>query len=212
MVSLKHLRYIAIEGPLGTGKTALATKLAERLGGRVLLDPIEQNPFLERFYADPERHAFEVQVYCLLSRYEQHRSLLNEDFLGTLLIADYLLAKDRIYAYLNLDEEELELYERLYAYVGGETVKPDFVVFLQASLHVLAEKLRRRSRPMERHMSLTYLEHIVKGYQTYFFRHVETPVLLVHTDGVDFEKNPSVVETIIEEIGRTSAGKRYYIP
>jgi deoxyadenosine/deoxycytidine kinase len=210
--SLKHLRYIAVDGPLCTGKTALVTKLAEILGGRTLFDPVEQNPFLERFYADPERFAFETQIHCLLSRYEQHRALLNEDFLGVTVVADYLLAKDRIYAYLNLDDDELELYERLYAYVGGDTLKPDFVVFLQASVSALADRVRRRGRPMERRMSATYLEHITNGYHTYFFRHVETPVLIVHTDGVDFAKDTAAVVNVIHEIARTSSGKRYFIP
>jgi len=210
--SLKHLRYIAIDGPLCTGKTALATKLAQWLGGRLLLDPIEQNPFLSRFYADPERFAFETQLHCLLSRYEQHRALLKEDFLGVPLVSDYLLAKDRIYAYLNLDDDELELYERLYPYVGGDTLKPDFVVFLQASTAALAEKVKRRGRPMERRMSPTYLEHIVNGYQTYFFRHTETPVLIVQTDGIDFEKDDAATANVVDEIARTHSGKRYLIP
>lgn len=210
--SVKHLRYIAIDGPLCAGKSALATKIAERIGAKTLFDPVEENPFLARFYADPERFAFEAQIHCLLSRYEQHRALLNEDFVGTTLVADYILAKDRIYAYLNLDDEELELYERLYAYVGGDTLKPDFVVFLQSSAAALTDKVKRRGRPMERRMSPTYLEHIANAYQTYFFRHVETPVLIVHTDGVDFSKDDSAVECVIHEIARTPSGKRYYIP
>src|SRR5580692_4350320 len=138
--------YIAIEGPIGVGKTSLARALAKELNARVVLEGVEENPFLARFYEDPDKYALPVQLYFLLTRYNQQRELAQQDLFASATVADYLLAKDRIFARLNLDPDELVLYEGVYRLLDGQLAKPDLVVYLRARVEVLAERLRKRNR------------------------------------------------------------------
>ena len=150
--------YIAIEGPIGVGKTSLAQALGLKIGARIVLEDTDSNPFIARFYQDPEKYAFPVQLYFLLTRYNQQRQLAQQDLFAQATVSDYLLAKDRIFARLNLDPDELVLYEGVYRLLDGQLARPDLVVYIRARVEVLAERLRKRNRTFERHISMEYLE------------------------------------------------------
>ncbi|HVA40857.1 MAG TPA: deoxynucleoside kinase [Candidatus Binataceae bacterium] len=204
--------YIAIEGPIGVGKTSLAQALGLRLGARIVLEDTDGNPFIARFYQDPEKYAFPVQLYFLLTRYNQQRQLAQQDLFAQATVTDYLLAKDRIFARLNLDPDELVLYEGVYRLLDGQLAKPDLVVYLRARVEVLAERLRKRNRTFERHISLEYLERVSAAYRDFFFYYDETPLLVVDSSEIDFVADPSDLEDLLREIDRTSTGSHYYVP
>ena len=204
--------YIAIEGPIGVGKTSLAQALGLRLGARIVLEDTDSNPFIARFYQDPEKYAFAVQLYFLLTRYNQQRQLAQQDLFAQATVTDYLLTKDRIFARLNLDPDELVLYEGVYRLLDGQLAKPDLVVYLRARVEVLAERLRKRNRTFERHISLEYLESVSAAYRDFFFYYDETPLLVVDSSEIDFVADPDDLEDLLREIDRTSTGSHYYVP
>ena len=204
--------YIAIEGPIGVGKTSLAQALGLRIGARIVLEDTDSNPFIARFYQDPEKYAFPVQLYFLLTRYNQQRQLAQQDLFAQATVTDYLLAKDRIFARLNLDPDELVLYEGVYRLLDGQLAKPDLVVYLRARVEVLAERLRKRNRTFERHISLEYLERVSAAYRDFFFYYDETPLLVVDSSEIDFVDDPGDLEDLLREIDRTSKGSHYYVP
>jgi deoxyguanosine kinase len=182
--------YVAIEGPIGVGKTSLAQALGLRIGARIVLEDTDSNPFIARFYQDPEKYAFPVQLYFLLTRYNQQRQLAQQDLFAQATVTDYLLAKDRIFARLNLDPDELVLYEGVYRLLDGQLAKPDLVVYLRARVEVLAERVRKRNRTFERHISLEYLERVAAAYRDFFFYYDETPLLVVDSSEIDFVADP----------------------
>jgi deoxyadenosine/deoxycytidine kinase len=204
--------YIAIEGPIGVGKTSLAQALGLRIGARIVLEDTDSNPFIARFYQDAEKYAFPVQLYFLLTRYNQQRQLAQQDLFAQATVSDYLLAKDRIFAQLNLDPDELVLYEGVYRLLDGQLAKPDLVVYLRARVEVLAERLRKRNRSFERHISLEYLESVSAAYRDFFFYYEETPLLVVDSSEIDFVADPSDLEDLLREIDRTSTGSHYFVP
>jgi deoxyadenosine/deoxycytidine kinase len=204
--------YIAIEGPIGVGKTSLAQALGLRLGARIVLEDTDSNPFIARFYQDPEKYAFPVQLYFLLTRYNQQRQLAQQDLFAQATVTDYLLAKDRIFARLNLDPDELVLYESVYRLLDGQLAKPDLVVYIRARVEVLAERLRKRNRTFERHISLEYLESVSAAYRDFFFYYDETPLLVVDSSEIDFVGDPGDLEDLLREIDRTSTGSHHYVP
>src|ERR1700722_9295745 len=152
--------YIAIEGPIGVGKTSLAQALGLRIGARIVLEDTDSNPFIARFYQDPEKYAFAVQLYFLLTRYNQQRQLAQQDFFVQAPVTACMLARERIFARLTLDPDELVPYEGVYRLLDGQLAKPDLVVYLRARVEVLAERVRKRNRTFERHISLEYLERV----------------------------------------------------
>jgi deoxyguanosine kinase len=204
--------YIAIEGPIGVGKTSLAQALGLRIGARIVLEDTDSNPFIARFYQDPEKYAFPVQLYFLLTRYNQQRQLAQQDLFAQATVTDYLLAKDRIFARLNLDPDELVLYEGVYRLLDGQLARPDLVVYIRARVEVLAERLRKRNRTFERHISLEYLERVSAAYRDFFFYYDETPLLVVDSSEIDFVADPGDLEDLLREIDRTSTGSHYYVP
>jgi deoxyguanosine kinase len=204
-------RYIVIEGPIGVGKTTLAQLLGDRLGGRVVLEPVEENPFLAGFYADRRKHAFQTQLFFLLSRFQQQQALTQGDLFGQITVADYLFAKDRIFAALTLSSDELALYERVFELVGPRVVKPDVVVYLQARPEVLAARIRKRGREFERHFDTGYLEALARAYNDYFFHYEETPLLVVNASDIDFE-NPADADALVQVIRRHRKGTANYVP
>jgi deoxyguanosine kinase len=204
--------YIAIEGPIGVGKTSLAQALGLRIGARIVLEDTDSNPFIARFYQDAEKYAFPVQLYFLLTRYNQQRQLAQQDLFAQATVSDYLLAKDRIFAQLNLDPDELVLYEGVYRLLDGQLAKPDLVVYLRARVEVLAERLRKRNRSFERHISLEYLESVSAAYRDFFFYYDETPLLVVDSSEIDFVADPGDLEDLLREIDRTSTGSHYFVP
>jgi deoxyadenosine/deoxycytidine kinase len=209
---MERRAYLALEGPIGVGKTTLAQVLARELNARLILEDGEQNPFLARFYEDPEKYAIPVQLYFLLTRYNQQRELVQRPLLEQATVADYLFAKDRIFANLNLAPDELVLYEQVYKLLDSRMAKPDLVVYLLARVEVLAERLRRRNRDFERDISYEYLERVSTAYRDFFFYYDEAPLLVVDTSEIDFVNNPSDLADLIREIDRAGQGVQHYVP
>ena len=209
-MNLRH-KYIAIEGAIGAGKTSLAQLLAERTKAKLVLERLEENPFLSRFYEDKMKYAFQSQLFFLLNRYSQQRELLQQDMFYDCVICDYLFAKDRIFAYLNLNEDELLLYEHIYDFLDGAIPKPDLVVYLQASTDILMERIKRRGRDYEKKLSQEYVRELNERYNSFFFHYSQTPVLVVNTDNLDFIHDEEDLMDLVEQIRRMKGGKEYYV-
>ncbi len=204
--------YIAVEGPIGVGKTSLAQALGREMSARLVLEEAAGNPFLPRFYQDAEKYAFPVQLYFLLTRYNQQRDLAQRDLFTQATVADYLFAKDRIFARLNLGEEEFGLYQQVYRLLDARMVKPDLVVYLAARAEVLAERLRKRKREFERFITFEYLERVSAAYRDFFFYYDETPLLVVDCSEIDFVANSDDLADLIREIDRAGQGTQHYVP
>jgi deoxyguanosine kinase len=205
-------RYIAVEGPIGVGKTSLARLLARELNARLVLEEAEDNPFLARFYDDSDKYGLPVQLYFLLTRYNQQRDLAQQDLFAQATVADYLFGKDRIFAALNLAPDELTLYNNVYRLLGAQKAKPDLVVYISARVEVLAERLRKRNRDFERHISLEYLERVSSSFRDFFFYYDETPLLVVETSDIDFVEDSEDLRALIREIDRTTTGVQHFVP
>jgi len=205
-------RYIVVEGVIGVGKTSLARLLSERLQARLVLEEVEENPFLKDFYRDRARYAFQTQMHFLFSRYQQQRSLRQMELFRERMVADYLFQKDRIFASLNLSDRELSLYERLVGWLELEVMKPDVVVYLQASPDVLMERIARRARPYEREMERDYIRHLNEAYNHFFFHYSEAPLLVVNTNAIDFVNNSHDFEDLRTRIVSHRQGTVYYAP
>jgi len=204
-------RYISIEGPIGVGKTTLAEALAERLAGRLVLEVVEENPFLAGFYEDRRKHAFQTQLFFLLSRFQQQQELFQQDLFSQVTVADYLFAKDRIFASLTLDPNELALYERVWQVVGARVVKPDLVVYLQARLDVLQARIKKRAREFERHLDAAYLDAVSRAYGDYFFHYEDTPLLVVNTSDLDLSEEADL-DGLVSQIRKHRKGRLHYNP
>ena len=205
-------RYIAVEGVIGVGKTSLSKLLTERLKAQLVLEEVEENPFLKDFYKDRARYAFQTQMHFLFSRYQQQRSLRQTELFSERLVADYLFQKDRIFAGLNLSDRELALYERLVVWLELDVVKPDVVVYLQASSDVLMERIGRRGRPFEKDMDRDYIKQLNEAYNHFFFHYVDAPLLVVNTNAIDFVNNPDDFEDLLQRIVSHRQGTVYYAP
>ncbi len=209
---MKLRGYIAVEGPIGVGKTSLAQLLAKETNARLMLEDADNNPFLPRFYAEPDKYAFPAQLYFLLTRYNQQRELAQRELFAQATVADYLFAKDRIFANLNLTPDELKLYENVYKLVDAQMVKPDLVVYVRARVEVLGERLRKRNRDFERHISYEYLERVSSAYRDFFFYYDEAPLLVVDSSEIDFVANPTDLADLIREIDSAGPGTQYFVP
>jgi len=205
-------RYIAVEGVIGVGKTSLARLLSERLQAKLVLEEVEENPFLKDFYKDRARYAFQTQMHFLFSRYQQQRGLRQLDLFREKMVADYLFQKDRIFASLNLQERELALYERLVGWLELEVLKPDVVVYLQASPETLMERIARRGRSFEREMERDYIKQLNEAYNHFFFHYVEAPLLVVNTNSIDFVNDPEDFADLEKRILTHRQGTVYYTP
>jgi len=192
MVRSDRPRYIAVEGPIGAGKSSLAEILAEELSARIIRENPEENPFLGPFYKDPRRHAMSVQLFFLLQRYGQQSELSQGDlFARGGVVSDYLFAKDRLFASINLSPDEMALYDRIYQMLKPRTVTPDLVVYLQARTGVLLDRIRKRARPEEKPLRAEYVEEVARAYAEFFFNYNEGPLLIVNASDIDFVGNAS---------------------
>jgi len=205
-------RYIVVEGVIGVGKTSLTKLLATRLGGRLNLEVVEENPFLAKFYRDREAYAFQTQIFFLLSRYRQQQGLGQLDLFNATLVSDYLFAKDRIFANLNLADDELALYSQLATILEQRVLKPDLVIYLQARTEVLEQRIRWRGRAYEQEMEPAYLEALNGAYSYFFHHYKEAPLLVVNTDNLDFVNVPGDFEMLFGQLTEKFAGTRYYAP
>ena len=204
-------RHIAVEGPIGVGKTSLVELLASRFEGVKILEDV-QNPFLEPFYRGKEGAAFQVQLFFLLSRHQQHVELSQMDLFTRFVVSDYTMPKDRIFARMNLDDEEFRLYDRLYRLLTARLPKPDLVIYLEASIEMCMRRIRMRGRDFERGIDPAYLQKLKDAYNAFFFRYSETPLLVVNTDEIDFVNKAEDFENLIQQIVRTRQGTQVYVP
>ncbi len=205
-------RYIVVEGPIGVGKTSLVDLLAERLEARKLLEVADDNPFLPEFYKDSRRYAFQTQLWFLLNRFRQQQELAQFDLFRQTLIADYLFAKDKIFAYLTLEDHELALYDRVHGLLQGRVPTPDLVILLQANTDELLRRIAVRGKRYEREISRQYLEDLNAAYTHFFFHYGASPLLVVNTSDIDFVNRREDLEDLIKKIGETRAGTHYYVP
>lgn len=204
-------RHIAVEGPIGVGKTSLVELLAQRFEGVKVLEDV-QNPFLEPFYRGRPGAAFQVQVFFLLSRYQQHVDIAQRDLFTRLVVADYSMPKDWLFARINLDDEEFRLYDRLYQVLAARLPSPDLVIYLEARVDTCLHRIRLRGREYERSIDPEYLRRLKEAYNTYFFRYNQSPLLVVNTDEIDFVNNPQDFENLIQQIARIRQGTQVYVP
>ncbi len=209
---MKSSRYIVVEGVIGVGKSSLTRLLAERLQGHAVHEPVFENPFLPLFYEDRERYAFQTQLYFLLTRYRQQVDLKQPGLFVPTTVCDYLFAKDRMFATLNLDREELSLYSQIYETLDSRLPTPDLVIYLQAEVDVLMERIQLRGREFEQNMDEQYLRDLSELYNDFFFNYRDAPLLVVQTSGIDFVKNEQDREWLLREILAMKGGTKHLIP
>jgi deoxyadenosine/deoxycytidine kinase len=207
-----QFQYIAVEGPIGVGKSAVVEGLAERLEAQVLLEEWAENPFLKPFYEGRAGAAFQIELFFLLSRYRQQQELVQRKLFTRFTLCDYVLEKSKLFAYLNLDDSELLIYDKLYALLVEGAARPDLVVYLQAPTEVLLRRIRTRGRPEEARLSEEYLAEVNRAYNHYFFHYTQTPLLVVNTADVDFVKRREDVDDLLKQIRQMGKGTQYYVP
>jgi deoxyadenosine/deoxycytidine kinase len=210
---MSEVRYIAIEGVIGAGKTSLAKKLSDQLNARLVLEQFEINPFLSKFYQDQKRFAFQTQMFFLVNRYKQQQDLFQENLFSEFLITDYVFNKDQIFAYLNLSNDEIKLYESIFPLLSRTIRQPDIVVYLQSSVDRLMANIKKRNRKIEEHISKSYIEELHNAYNKYFFKYDASPLLIVDVEEIDFVNNKKDYEDLVKEIFRQDRAKtEYYKP
>ncbi len=204
-------RSIAVEGPIGVGKTSFVELLAQRFDAHKVLEDVE-NPFLESFYEDRPGASFQTQLFFLLSRYRQLQELAQRDLFDQVTLLDYIFPKDKIFAYLNLDDSELLIYDRLYEMLESQVTNPDLVIYLQAETAQLVDRIGHRSRSYEREISETYVNEVNKAYNYFFFHYKETPLLVIDTTAIDFVHREKHLDELVEQIRKMDRGVQYYRP
>jgi len=204
--------YIAVDGPIGVGKTAVVERLAERLDATTLLEEWGQNPFLKGFYEGTPGAAFQVELFFLLSRYRQQQELRQRNLFNQVTLADYVFEKSKLFAFLNLEDSELLIYEKLYGLLAESAPRPDLAVYLQAPTEVLMKRIRARGRPEEAHLSEDYLAEVNRAYNHYFFHYTQTPLLVVNTADVNLAKSDQDVDDLLRQVRSMGKGTQYYVP
>ena len=209
---MKNLYYVAIEGVIGVGKTSLAHLLEELLNAILVMEKFDENPFLPDFYLDPERYAFQTQLFFLLSRYRQQQELRQTEVFHKLVISDYMFVKDRLFASLNLDDKEMSLYDSVAKILEKNILNPDLVIYLQAETPKLMERITLRGRDFEKNMSPDYIDALNQVYNEYFFRYQESPLLIINTNDIDFVHNEEDLEEVIRYIRQPVSGTKFFNP
>jgi deoxyadenosine/deoxycytidine kinase len=212
MSSSEIPRYIVIEGPIGVGKTSLAKRLAEDFRGELLLEGAEENPFLERFYRNPRHAALPTQLFFLFQRAQQIQALRQSDMFAPVRVADFILEKDRLFAELTLDDHELKLYEQVYDNITVDAPQPDLVIYLQAPVDVLLNRVQKRGRHYERFIETNYLERLVEAYTQFFYHYSATPLLIVNAADIDLVNNEQDYQLLLERLRKTVSGRHYFNP
>jgi deoxyguanosine kinase len=203
---LAELRYIAIEGVIGAGKSSLAQMLSEKLDAKLMMEQFEENPFLEKFYNDRKRFAFQTQMFFLINRYKQQQQLKQQDLFSSITVSDYIFDKDKIFAYLNLSGEELKLYETIFPLLERDIPKPDLVIFLQAGTDRLMSNIKHRGRNFEKNLTRQYLSELSEAYNNFFFKYNNSPLLIVNTTEIDFVNNRADFDELYTQIFRDDRG------
>ena len=207
---MENWDYIAIEGVIGVGKTTLVTLLAREYNAKAILEDVDGNPFLHAFYEDPERYAFPTQIFFLLSRYKELQNLTNRELFTKRIVADYIFDKDKIFAYINLEKRERILYDKIHNLLHKDIVTPNFIIYLQANLDTIMERIQKRGRNYERSISEEYIKLLIQSYNEYFFHFNKCPVLIVNANEVDFIKYPTHFNLLKEEIKNIRSGINYF--
>ncbi|MEX1033678.1 MAG: deoxynucleoside kinase [Cellvibrionaceae bacterium] len=205
-------RYIAVEGPIGVGKTTLAKNLAKTFGYETLLESTDNNPFLERFYQDQRASALPTQLHFLFQRAKQLQELRQGDMFEPVRIADFLMEKDQLFAQVTLDDDEFRLYQQVYDQLTIDTTTPDIVIFLQAPIETLMERIRKRGNPAEKHIDLNYLTALNEAYTKFFHYYDRSPLLMVNSADIDLVDNPKHYKQFVEYLLNTKSGRHYYNP
>ena len=213
MSSADHPRYIVVEGPIGVGKTSLCQRLAEHLGAEALLEKAEENPFLERFYQSPRHAALPTQLFFLFQRARQIQDLRQSDmFTAPIRVADFLMEKDRLFAQITLDDDEFRLYEQVYSSLTLDAPQPDLVIYLQAPLATLIERVNKRGRKIERSIDPLYLQKLADAYTRFFYYYNDTPLLIVNAAEIDLVNNRQDFEMLLDRITQIKSGRHYFNP
>ncbi len=197
---MEKVKYIAVDGPIGVGKTSLTQMLASDFDGKIIYENPDENPFIQNFYDDTNRYAFQTQLFFLLSRYRQQMELKQQDLFEQKIVCDYVFSKDLVFARLNLSDDEYALYSQIYTLLDQRLPKPDVVIFLQASPEILMKRIKKRSKDYERHISPDYILKVSQAYSQFYFQYTETPLLVVNTSGLDFVKHPKDYELFKKEL------------
>jgi deoxyguanosine kinase len=204
--------YIAVEGPIGVGKTTLVQRLADHFPARTVVEIVEENPFLPDFYRDQEKFAFQTQLFFLLSRYRQQQELWQPDLFHRYIFSDYIFSKDRIFAQLTLSDNEMLLYDQVFQILDTRVLKPDLVVYLQARIEMLLERIRRRGRAFEKNFDPDYLKRLASTYNDYFFHYADTPLLVVDTSDINVVDSEGDFQDLVRSILRHRGGMEFYKP
>jgi deoxyguanosine kinase len=209
---MSETRYIAIEGPIGVGKTALAKRLAASLDAELVLEEVDENPFLERFYRDGRSAALPAQMFFLFARARQIQDLRQSDLFANTRISDYLFTRDRLFAELNLDPEELKLYDQIVENLAVDPPVPDLVIYLQASVDALMQRLLRRNARFDRFVDRAYVERLTEAYARFFHAYDEGPLLIVNASQIDPVNNDADFEQLFRQIEKTTGGRHFFNP
>ena len=209
-MSLDRYRYIVVEGPIGAGKTSLTYKLAERLDADTLLENADDNPFLPRFYQEPKRYALPTQLHFLFDRTRQLRDLAQGDLFRAGTVSDFLIDKDMLFARLNLDDDEFELYQKVYTDLAPQAPTPDLVIYLQAPIDALRERVHRRGVEFERDMDADYLQRLANSYSEFFHRYEAAPLLIVNTAHLNFAQSEADFELLLERVDKMRGPREFF--
>ena len=204
--------FVVIEGPIGVGKTTLAKKISKSFDSNILLEGADENPFLEKFYENPKAAALPTQLHFLLQRARQLKEMKQEDMFSPVRVADFLIEKDRLFAELTLDEDELDLYEQVYSSLTLDVPRPDLVVYLQAPVEVLLSRIQKRGLPHEQLIEAAYLERLCDAYVRFFYQYTEAPLLIVNAADIDFANNEEDYQLLLERILANRSGRHYFNP
>jgi len=211
-MSQENPGYIVVEGPIGVGKTSLAKRLAKSFNTELLLEGADENPFLQRFYKDPKSAALPTQLFFLFQRAQQVQALRQGDMFRPVRVADFLIEKDKLFAQLTLDDEELKLYDQAYQHLALDTPQPDLVIYLQAPVDVLLGRIHKRNRDYEQHIDANYLQRLVDAYAHFFHQYIDAPLLIVNAAEINLVESEMDYNALLEQVSKVSSGRHFFNP